>query len=129
MATNEADDVHVDPRIEAVSEALMDAHMAWLHQSDDEVTVDAEEAARISIVAIDNYVQFDPEYCRWACHADEQGSTVRLLNDFWKAHELPVALLEQLVALVQVTPADLIDTLMEDDEDSEEVDVNNGEHD
>lgn len=125
MATDDMDDVHVDPRIEAVSEALMDAHASWLHQSDDEVTVDAEEAARISIVAIDNYVQFDPEYCRWACHADEQGSTVRLLNDFWKAHDLPVALLEPLVALVQTTPVDLMDMI--EDEDSEEVDVANGE--
>lgn len=125
MATDDMDDVHVDPRIEAVSEALMDAHASWLHQSDDEVTVDAEEAARISIVAIDNYVQFDPEYCRWACHVDEQGSTVRLLNDFWKAHDLPVALLETLVALVQTTPVDLMDMI--EDEDSEEVDAANGE--
>ena len=127
MATDDGDDVHVDPRIEAVSEALMDAHAAWLHQSDDEVTVDAEEAARISIVAIDNYVQFDPEYCRWACHADEQSSTVRLLNDFWKAHDLPVGLLEPLVALVQTTPIDLMDMI--EDEDSEEVEVNDGAHD
>ena len=127
MATDNMDDIHVDPRIEAVSAALMDAHASWLHQSDDEVTVDAEEAARISIVAIDNYVQFDPEYCRWACHAYEQGSTVRLLNDFWKAHGLSVALLGQLVALVQVTPLDLVD-MIDDEDDSEWTDVANGEY-
>lgn len=128
MATNEADDVHVDPRIEAVSEALMDQHLAWLHQSNDEVLVDAEEAARIAIVAIDNYVQFDPEYCRWACHADEQGSTVRLLNDFWKANDLPVELLDQIVRLVEVVPADL-EGMLEDEIDSVGMDGSNGEHD
>lgn len=129
MATNdEADTPHVDPRIEAVSEAMMDNHLAWLHQSEDEVLVDAEEAARIAIVAIDNYEQFDPEYCRWACHADEQGSVVRLLNDFWKANDLPVELLDQIVRLVEVVPADL-EGMLEDDDDSVEVDGGNGEHD
>ena len=114
MATEDEKDDHIDPRIEAVSEALMDDHLAWLHQSEDEVLVNSEEAARIAIVAIDNYVQFDPEYCRWACHADEQGSTVRLLNEFWKAYELPVELLEQLVAIVETRPLDLDDMIAEE---------------
>lgn len=129
MATNEADSTpHVDPRIEAVSESLMDHHAAWLYQSDDEVLVNAEEAARIAIVAIDNYEQFDPEYCRWACHADEQSSVVRLLNDYWKSMELPVELLEQLVALVETVPADLEDMMVEEST-SDRTDANNGEHD
>ena len=114
MATEDEKDDHIDPRIEAVSEALMDDHLAWLHQSEDEVLVNSEEAARIAIVAIDNYVQFDPEYCRWACHADEQGNTVRLLNEFWKAYELPVELLEQLVAIVETRPLDLDDMIAEE---------------
>lgn len=118
---------HIDPRIEAVSEALMDHHLEWLDQSDDEVLVNAEEAARIAIVAIDNYEQFDPEYCRWACHADEQNSVVRLLNEYWRSMELPVELLEQLVALVESTPLDLADMIVEDS-NSDRTDGSDGEH-
>ena len=116
MATTTNDDKwefdHEDPRISVVADALIDNHAVWLDQTDDEVAIDPDEAARIALLALDNYDRLNPEHCQWPCHADEQSSIVRYLNTYWKVNGLPVALLDDIVGVIEYKAGDLSASLV-----------------
>ena len=72
-----------DPRMEAVSDALIGTQSSWVTIKDGTVIVDMDEVSRIAVFAVESIDSDD--HCKWMCHLDEQERIVEILNETWKA--------------------------------------------
>ncbi len=113
---------HTDPRMEAVSDALMGTQKSWVTVKDSTVVVDLEEVSRIAVFAVESIDSDDPDYCKWMCHTDEQERIVEILTEVWKATNGQAELLSLIVDMIEI-PDGLIMGSAPDDQDSEESDA------
>lgn len=78
----------IDPRIEAVSSALLTRRDMWVTLADGEVQFDTDIAAIVALAALDDFLSAtDGDYCRWDCHTDERQEVLRQIDAF--AEESP----------------------------------------
>jgi hypothetical protein len=98
---NPKDDEHgIDPRINAVGNALLDTQESWVSINDGTVTVDMDEVSRIAVFAVESVDSED--HCKWMCHVDEQDRIVEILREAWKATKGNADLLSMLVDMIEI---------------------------
>lgn len=71
-----------DPRIAAISDALIDHKDAWVALIDGEVQFDTLAAAIIAATTIDNLQAQEVGYCNPQCHADEYAEIKAFIRAF-----------------------------------------------
>ena len=89
-----------DPRMEAVSDALIGTQSSWVTIKDGTVIVDMDEVSRIAVFAVESIDSDD--HCTWMCHLDEQERIVEILNETWKATNGNPELLSLLVDMIEI---------------------------
>lgn len=107
----DSDQSDTEPRLALATDALYEFRDSWVTLgNNDTIQFDIEEAARIALQANDAYAATNPEYCRWACHTDEQDQIVENIVAFFRTTEMPVLLLDALVGIVEGRLAPIMDT-------------------
>lgn len=86
-------------RAQYIAETLAETTERWFSRESDGAQIDLSEISQLSTVAYETYDSIHGQ-CLKECHDNEREEIIGKLNAIWERHDLPLVLLDLIVATI-----------------------------